>query len=799
MSDDPVRASGPFRLTLHFARRVLIGAAILGLGALACATPIVAADVAPAVLGVLLIVSAALQAIHSLSLNDRALTRQARVAAAVSLIAGLLLVSWDQVVFSSLAALLGFSWIVDGGIKVWTAVRRRDVPQRRILLADGAINIVIGLCIAIRWPISGAWAVYVAVGLRLLSTGWSILLRRVSSDAADAADAQSHPDRLLGLPAHARIAAMRAAIMEDELRRAPIDIRWILTFLIVFFAIHIGRMDAEWNLVGLFSPAVAVAGDIFFALLIAYALIVPARLAWRSLSRPLVRRLWRWLLARDADRSGRIRAWIVSRWLARRMRFDLRLARARQSPISALLAGLRVGLPTAAVLIAFVPLLGVSWYFNTETWATGVWDTWAAHRTDPWREQMIGAVGKLKAVNATSDPDVFQVHPDIKEGEDFSFIVIGDTGEGDASQHALRDQFLALGAHPDIKFLVVSSDVIYPQGVMSDYEAKFYLPFKGFGKPIYAIPGNHDWYDSLEAFAANFFQPEAARATMRARRRADHLLTTTTEARVDGMVDQAAFLRQQYGVQCAAQRGPFFEVQTKGFALIAVDTGILRTIDSQQWLWLRAAMERSRGKFKMIIPGHPIYTAGHDVGEDDKGYAAFHQFLRESSVDVAMAGDTHDFEFYREAYKFDGHDRQMLHFVNGGGGAYISIGTALDWPKKPPMDDTAFYPRTDDEVAKLAVEVPRWKLPLWWWVHRLNAWPSSPEALAAAFASNRAPFFQSFVEVQVKPSAGVVRYHPYTANGRMHWRELQVFGQTMPTTASPDDFVEFTVPMTMVK
>src|SRR5205807_8446821 len=139
----------------------------------------------------------------------------------------------------------------------------------------------------------------------------------------------------------------------------------------------------------------------------------------------------------------------------------------------------------------------VSWYFNTETWATGVWDTWAAHRTDPWREQMIGAVGKLKAVNATSDPDLFQVHPDIKEGEDFSFIVIGDTGEGDASQHALRDQFLALGARPDMKFLVVSSDVIYPQGVMSDYEAKFYLPFKGFGKPIYAIPGNHDWYDSL--------------------------------------------------------------------------------------------------------------------------------------------------------------------------------------------------------------------------------------------------------------------------------------------------------------
>ena len=48
-----------------------------------------------------------------------------------------------------------------------------------------------------------------------------------------------------------------------------------------------------------------------------------------------------------------------------------------------------------------------------------------------------------------------------------------------------------------------------------------------------------------------------------------------------------------------------------------------------------------------------------------------------------MAGDTHDFEYYRE--KIGGGDsaRVMHHFVNGGGGAYLSIGTALDFPKQP--------------------------------------------------------------------------------------------------------------------
>ena len=46
---------------------------------------------------------------------------------------------------------------------------------------------------------------------------------------------------------------------------------------------------------------------------------------------------------------------------------------------------------------------------------------------------------------------------------------------------------------------------------MRDYEAKFWLPFKGVTKPVYAIPGNHDWYDALEGFNATFLEPDAAR------------------------------------------------------------------------------------------------------------------------------------------------------------------------------------------------------------------------------------------------------------------------------------------------
>jgi hypothetical protein len=93
--------------------------------------------------------------------------------------------------------------------------------------------------------------------------------------------------------------------------------------------------------------------------------------------------------------------------------------------------------------------------------------------------------------------ELLRIRPETVDDEsDFSFIIIGDPGEGDASQFSLVSRYLNLGSRDDVKFLVVSSDVIYPAGSMSDYESNFYLPFQGFAKPIYAIPGNHDWFDA---------------------------------------------------------------------------------------------------------------------------------------------------------------------------------------------------------------------------------------------------------------------------------------------------------------
>jgi hypothetical protein len=152
---------------------------------------------------------------------------------------------------------------------------------------------------------------------------------------------------------------------------------------------------------------------------------------------------------------------------------------------------------------------------------------------------------------------------------------------------------------------------------MHDYETNFYLPFQGFAKPIYAIPGNHDWFDALEGFNANFLEPKAGRAAIEARVEADLGLTSTTGRRIDRLMTEAARLRRLYGVNVGTQRAVFFELQTDDFALLAIDTGIMRTVDERQWAWVERALSRSRGKFTMAIVGHPRFAGGHDTAATD--------------------------------------------------------------------------------------------------------------------------------------------------------------------------------------
>jgi uncharacterized membrane protein HdeD (DUF308 family) len=797
------------------------GVLVLLLGCLAIAVPFLAGSLGLLLVGLLLILCGILEMVETFYTPEKLQRRSAYVSGELTIITGMLLMAKPQLVIRGLAILLAGLLLINGTTRLVTAWRSRIAGKPWIwALLGGLVNVILCLVLATRWPVSGLTSVMVLMGIHMLGTGWTLLIGRQERVAPAPLPGGEHPDARLMLPRHPEFEKLEGAFEAEDQGRRWIDTAWCLTFVVVFFAIHIGRMHVAWNLVGMISPFVAAAGDVATALVISFGIVLPVRLAWRKLTRPLERRGWTRLLASiDEGRSLGLSGRLSRRWLVGRMRFSRRLSKARYSPLTALHWSLQVGLPLTAILIAVIPIWGFSWFFNSEAWATGIWDRWAASRTDTWREQMILSVQEHYRGKGVPEEKMFAADPEGVAGSaDFSFLVIGDTGEGGGAQHSLRDRFLFLGKRPDVKFLVVSSDVIYPSGAMSDYEPKFYLPFKGFTKPIYAIPGNHDWYDALEAFAANFFEPDAAHVCMHSRVETDKRLTSTTDSRIDGLIHEAARLRREFGVSTGLQRGPFFELHVERFSLIAVDTGVLRTVDTQQWEWLKAALGRAEGKFTMAILGHPLYAGGRYQGGADaplagewtgqtgpaqglgsraeiEPFIAIHRLLREHKVEIVMAGDTHYFEHYRETYESDVGAHTMYHFVNGGGGAYMSIGTPLDWPSHPAVSDCAFYPRTDVVIDKLDRETPALKVPLWEWVKHFKAWPFTAETLSSAFNYNFAPYLQSFVEVRVEGSKDRVVLVPHGANGPLRWRELETFGALVPDSKSGEETVEFVIPM----
>jgi hypothetical protein len=119
--------------------------------------------------------------------------------------------------------------------------------------------------------------------------------------------------------------------------------------------------------------------------------------------------------------------------------------------------------------------------------------------------------------------------PDARNPLDSRFIVLGDPGEQDASQYVVVP---ALLEHvDDVDFMVICSDVVYPSGDINDYVDGFHIPYgevpaapadlpelRGMETlrrlPVYALPGNHDWYDGLTGFMWHFCGAETLDSTV---------------------------------------------------------------------------------------------------------------------------------------------------------------------------------------------------------------------------------------------------------------------------------------------
>ncbi|RZT88256.1 calcineurin-like phosphoesterase family protein [Pseudonocardia sediminis] len=295
--------------------------------------------------------------------------------------------------------------------------------------------------------------------------------------------------------------------------------------------------------------------------------------------------------------------------------------------------------------------------------------------------------------------------------EQISVALLGDPGEGDASQYVVPPVLERVAGDTDLA--VVVSDVIYPAGGVAEYENRLHRPYTGYPGPIYGLPGNHDWYDDLTGFMATFCgqAPDdgpprvpgpgpAAKRWLRARlwRRAPR----GTAADVERM---RARWRGAPGQQ-ATQPGPYCAIDAGPVRLVLIDTGLHGGIDADQADWLRE-VSHSDDRPKILLTGKPLltYAAPQPCPVRDPrpgGPRSVEEIVTDPRAHyiAAIGGDDHAYQRYPLALD-DG--RTLLCLVAGGSGAFLSATHTIpnldDVPVAVTEDEFRCYPLRGDSLA----------------------------------------------------------------------------------------------------
>jgi hypothetical protein len=272
-------------------------------------------------------------------------------------------------------------------------------------------------------------------------------------------------------------------------------------------------------------------------------------------------------------------------------------------------------------------------------------------------------------------------------GDEFWFDFVADTGDGfDATYsvaYLLGQPVLDLDGLrlPRGQALVMGGDQAYPTASSSAYEDRLRGPYRaalpavapGSRPPaLYALPGNHDWYDGLTAFLRIFARREG----------------TTI------------------GAWRTAQSRSYFALRLpRRWWLLAIDAQEGAYLDDPQLEYFREVAGQIRPGDRVILcTPHPGWVQATEVPNlyDTTDYFV-RKIVAPTGADVALmlSGDMHHYARYSSSAAGG---RQLITF--GGGGAYLSATHELPKRIKVPPTKTIIRQASPSQDYKLAKAYP---------------------------------------------------------------------------------------------
>lgn len=168
---------------------MVLGFGMAVLGVLAMAAPLITGVAVGIVVGVLIIAGGLAQAFYALKAKSWGSGTLGVLLGALAILCGILMLGHPLFGLAFLTLVLAVYFIVDGIFEIAFAFKLKPLTGWGWTLVSGVVSLFLGFLIWTQWPISGAWAVGLLVGINICFSGWSLIAlgaaaRRVASDVA---------------------------------------------------------------------------------------------------------------------------------------------------------------------------------------------------------------------------------------------------------------------------------------------------------------------------------------------------------------------------------------------------------------------------------------------------------------------------------------------------------------------------------------------------------------------------------------------------------------------------------------
>ena len=149
----------------------LFGILTIVLGLLSIAAPLVAGMSVAFLVGLFVLAGGVARMVWAFQAGSLGKGLLGFAIGALTLVCGVVLVSDPLVASGVLTLLLAAYFLVDGGVEIVAAFQVRPASGWGWLLAGGTLSLLLGLMVWQQFPLSGAWAIGVLLGFKLLLVG----------------------------------------------------------------------------------------------------------------------------------------------------------------------------------------------------------------------------------------------------------------------------------------------------------------------------------------------------------------------------------------------------------------------------------------------------------------------------------------------------------------------------------------------------------------------------------------------------------------------------------------------------